>query len=181
MSKIISIIGSPGSGKGTQIDLLVKKLGVVAIKTGEMVRRLAQTDKQTKQILMRGELAQNDKVDDMIARAIEESLASDMIILDAYPRDLEQAYWLDQFLAESGKVLDQVIFLKISDKEATKRMLKRNRQYETELNIKQRLIDYDEKTKKVIDFYNKRGILATVNGEGEIEDINLRLIRVINK
>jgi adenylate kinase len=181
MSKIISIIGSPGSGKGTQIDMLAKKLSIIAIKTGEMVRRLAQTDEQTKQILMRGELAQNDKVDDMIAQAINGSLASDMIVLDAYPRDLKQAYWFDQFLAESGRMLDQVIFLKISDREATKRMLKRNRRYETENNIKQRLIDYNQKTKKVIDFYDKRGILTTVNGEGQIEDINQRILKVIKK
>lgn len=181
MNKIISIIGSPGSGKGTQIDLLANKLNIYPIKTGEMVRKLSLVDGETRHILEMGGLAQNDKVDAMIEKAIAKVGDSQTIVLDAFPRDIEQAYWLDKFLDKTKRKLNLVIFLEIPDGEAIERMGKRNRKYENKKNIFHRLDDYHNKTEKVINYYQDRGILVKVNGVGKIEEINKKLLKLLQK
>lgn len=179
MISSIVLIGSPGSGKDTQTSLLAKKLPVVPIKTGELIRNLAKTNDSVALSLKKGEFANNDIVNDLIGSQIDKLSSDQAFVSDAYPRDLTQALWFDKYLAETSRRVELVIYLEVSETEVIKRMKKRKREDENIDIIKKRLADFRGITSKVINYYKKKNLLITINGEGDIEEINRKIVRAI--
>ena len=109
------LLGAPGAGKGTQAELLVEKLGIPAISTGNMLREAMRngTDlgKQAKQYMEAGELVPDELILGIVAERVSQSDCANGFILDGVPRTLAQAEALDA----KGVRIDHVVSIEIDD------------------------------------------------------------------
>ena len=109
------LLGAPGAGKGTQAELLTKKLGIPAISTGNMLREAmasgSEHGKQLKQIIDRGDLVPDDVILSIVAERVAKDDCKNGFILDGVPRTLSQAEALDAI----GIVIDHVISIEVDD------------------------------------------------------------------
>lgn len=128
MKKVIIFFGPPGSGKGTQADMLGEKLGLPVISPGELLRheRDAGTElgKQVADKLAKGELVNDELVENILDNRLKKDDASAGFILDGFPRDLEQLEYLEKKIHELLKSDDEVmaIYIDVSDKEVESRI-----------------------------------------------------------
>ena len=108
------IMGLPGAGKGTQATKIVEKFGVAHISTGDMFRA-AMTNQTEMGLLAKSYIDRGDLVPDEVTNGIvkerlsQKDIAEKGFLLDGYPRTIEQAYALDETLANLGIKLDGVI------------------------------------------------------------------------
>lgn len=113
----IVLLGAPGSGKGTQAQLLIDKYNVPQISTGDLLRAAveAQTPlgRQAKTIMDAGQLVPNDIVLGMIRERLNNPDAKNGFILDGFPRNLEQADALDSLLAGIGQPIDTALLIDV--------------------------------------------------------------------
>mgnify|MGYP003304651229 CR=1 FL=1 len=109
------LLGAPGAGKGTQAELLTKKLSIPAISTGNMLREAmasgSEHGKQLKQIIDRGNLVPDDVILSIVAERVAKDDCKYGFILDGVPRTLSQAEALDA----AGIVIDHVISIEVDD------------------------------------------------------------------
>lgn len=122
----IIFLGAPGAGKGTQATNVARELGLVHIATGDLFRQAlgkgTNLGIKAKSYMERGELVPNQIT---IAMTLERLSAPDSksgAILDGFPRNLEQAEALDKALAEQGRTVDKVIYIKVSEEELIRRL-----------------------------------------------------------
>jgi adenylate kinase len=125
----ILFIGPPGSGKGTQSQLLHEHGGLVHLSTGDMFRAAIQ--KQTpvglkaKSFMDRGEYVPDDVVIDLIRLRLQEPDCQKGFILDGFPRTDKQAIALDMMLTEMGLFLDAIFYFKVEKQILVKRLSSR--------------------------------------------------------
>ena len=109
------LLGAPGAGKGTQAELLVQKLSIPAISTGNMLREAmkngSELGKQMKQYMDNGLLVPDDVILGIVAERVARPDCEKGFILDGVPRTLAQAKALD----EKGVRIDHVISIEIDD------------------------------------------------------------------
>ncbi len=185
MYKLI-IFGPPGVGKGTQAELLSKKMNLFHFSTGNYLRDLTLRDtelgKKVKNILDRGELVPDDVMNEIISDALRNNIKDKGFILDGYPRTVNQAIALEDILKSLNLQDIIIIYLNVNDEEILKRLLLRGRSDDSEEIIKKRLIIYKETTSKVLDYYKENGKkIIEINGIGEINEINENIISEIMK
>ena len=190
----IIIIGPPGSGKGSQAELLQKKLGLKHIPLGEIlrqeIRKNTNIGKKVKSI-SRGILAKDYIVDKLINKIIK---GRDNFILDGYPRHLTQAKYLDKIIK-----VDKVFLFNIPKNLIIKRLSSRyvcrcgetynllskkpkknltcdkckKKIYQRDDDkidvIKKRIELYNKQTKPVIDYYRRKKILFKVDSSKSLE------------
>jgi len=116
------LLGAPGSGKGTQAELLTEKLGIPAISTGNMLREAmangSELGRQVKQYMDAGQLVPDELVLSLVAERVAQADCANGYILDGVPRTLVQAQALDA----KGVRIDHVVSLEIDDNVITGRM-----------------------------------------------------------
>ena len=95
---ICLLFGPPGCGKGTQARLLSQWLGIPSVSTGALLR--AVNDEALQKRLSAGSFATDETVNAIVRRRLESD--PPRLILDGYPRTLEQALYFDGLLAELG-------------------------------------------------------------------------------
>ncbi len=109
------LLGAPGAGKGTQAELLTKKLSIPAISTGNMLREAMANDselgKQLKKIMDSGSLVPEDVILSIVAQRVAQPDCKNGFILDGVPRTLSQAKALDA----AGVRIDHVVSIEIDD------------------------------------------------------------------
>ncbi len=184
MTVRLVIFGRQGAGKGTQCVNIVNTYGVAHISTGDMLRSAvaAGTDMglRAKEVMDAGGLVGDDIINGIVAdRITEPDAAGPGFVLDGYPRTLPQAEALLAALGEDG--LDAVINLDVPLDEVTARMKGRGREDDTDEAIERRLALYEQETRPVLDFFEERGLLVTVDGLGTEEEVSSRLIAAINE
>src|SRR5450759_3204617 len=103
----IVLLGAPGAGKGTQAALLSEKLKLAHISSGDLFRQAlangTELGKQAKIYMEKGQLVPNEITIKMVLDRISSSDCQNGIILDGFPRNLEQASALDKVLIERNK------------------------------------------------------------------------------
>jgi adenylate kinase len=188
-------VGPPGSGKGTQAQILAAELGVPAISTGEMLRAAVKAEtpvgRKAKDIMARGELVPDDVVVAIVSDRIDQPDARKGFILDGFPRTVPQAESLDRLLAEKGLKLDAVIELKVDDGKMLQRIEKRIAEARARGEpirpddnpdvLKRRLLAYREQTAPLIDYYSRKGSLKTIDGMGPIGDVGQAIERILTR
>jgi adenylate kinase len=183
----IVFLGPPGCGKGTQAKLLARRLGVPAISTGDMLREAVRQGTplglRAKAIMEAGELVPDDVVIGLIRERIAAPDAHGGFLLDGFPRTIEQARELEQLLAGNGAALDVVINLLVPEKTLIERMLGRaseeGRSDDRPETVAERLRVYREKTAPLVDHYRAGGLLADVEGSGDISQVAERIDQAI--
>ena len=189
MSVRLVLFGPPGAGKGTQAVRLAERLGVPTISTGDIFRaNIAGDTELGRQVVgytSKGHLVPDELTDALIADRLAQPDAADGFLLDGYPRNAAQAAALDALLAEEDHELDLVVELAVDPEVVTQRLLKRaqieGRVDDTEDVIRHRLAVYTEQTSPLAEIYVNRGILAQVDGLGEVDEVTGRLLATIEQ
>jgi adenylate kinase len=181
------LFGPPGAGKGTQAIKIAEKFGWKHVSTGDILR--AEVSQGTplgikvKAVMDAGHLVSDDLLIEIMESVFINNPAVKGFVLDGFPRTLKQAQELDQMLARHGRSVSLVLALGVNEEELVKRLLKRaqeqGRKDDTEEVIKNRLVQYHQHTKPLIDYYREKDLYKVVHGEGSIEDIFGQLCSVI--
>ncbi|MFT5063514.1 MAG: adenylate kinase [Gammaproteobacteria bacterium] len=173
----IVMLGSPGSGKGTQAKLLVEKLGIPQVSTGDLLRAEVASGSdlgaQLKATMAAGELVTDDVVLTMLKARLAADDCANGYILDGFPRNVAQAQTLRTMLLEIGQPVDRAILIQVDEEEILRRILSRaeGRADDNEETVRHRMSVYHSQTAPVIDFYRKLDVLREIEGVGSVDDI----------
>lgn len=182
------LIGAPGAGKGTQAEKLSAAYKIPAISTGDIFRHNVKNEtelgKQAKAFMDRGEYVPDSLTNDLVRDRLSQADAKDGFLLDGYPRTAEQVVELDSILEAAGTKLDVVVQLTADTDEVVRRLLNRaieqGRADDTEDVIRRRLEVYEEQTAPLTSVYATRGLLVTVDGLGEVDEVTGRILEALN-
>jgi adenylate kinase len=122
----IVLLGAPGSGKGTQSQRLVERVGIPQISTGDLLReavaRGTELGRQAKEAMDFGRLVEDSLVLGMIRERLGQPDARRGFILDGFPRNLAQAHALDRLLEALKQPLDAVVQMEVDSRELVRRI-----------------------------------------------------------
>lgn len=188
--KNIVIFGAPGSGKGTQSDLMIKKFGLGHISTGDVLRSEikngTELGKTAKGYIDNGQLIPDELMVSILA-SVYDSFGKEHkgVIFDGFPRTIPQAEALKKMLDERGHKIAAMIELDVPEDELMTRLIKRGqesgRSDDNAETIKKRLDVYHNQTSPLIEWYEKEGIHYHINGLGELDRIFGDICEVIEK
>lgn len=171
----LTMLGGPGSGKGTQGERLAQHFEVPHIASGDLLRAQvrAQTalGRQVSAYLNAGQLVPDEVVFDLVLPAVLAAAEhSGGYVLDGFPRSVVQAMKFDKLTVEAGAELQRVVFLVVPEAELIQRLLDRaaasGRSDDTREVITDRLQVFRAETTPLADYYRASGILRTVAGDG---------------
>ncbi len=122
----IVLLGSPASGKGTQAELLCKEFGLYHLSTGDIARKLAETDQRIREMINSGKLIPSEEMTMHVLDFLghEKPNLKD-ILFEGFPRYITQYEALDNFLRTKGDDIDVVVSLEVSEKVAIERISSR--------------------------------------------------------
>jgi adenylate kinase len=183
---ILVLMGPPGSGKGTQAQVLAERLGIPAISTGDIFRANVadRTDlgNRAQDFVDAGEYVPDQLTNQMVRERLAANDARHGFVLDGYPRTLDQVEVLDEILANQDRKLDAVVVLDVDPDHLVQRLLHRaeleHRSDDTEDVIRRRLQVYNEQTHPLIKVYDERGLVIPVDGAGEIDEVTARILHL---
>ncbi len=122
----IVLLGAPGAGKGTQADILKEKLNLAHVASGDLFRQaLAKGTPlglQAKAYMEKGQLVPNEITIKMVLERLEAPDTKNGVLLDGFPRNVEQAKALDEALKKQNKAIDKAVYIKVSEAELLKRL-----------------------------------------------------------
>ncbi len=177
MKKLFLIIGAPGSGKTTDAELIAKNNEAIThYSTGDMLRAEIATGstrgKEIESYVTQGAIVPIVIAIETIVNAIK-SAPTDIVIIDGYPRSFEQMNALEEYLTKENSLeLLNVIEVAVSEDIARNRVLGRSRGADDKAEVfNNRMKVYLEPLAQIQDFYNKKGILEVISGEGTIEEV----------
>ena len=120
------LVGPPGSGKGTQGEMLVDRLGLIEIGTGDFLRNAIKLKTPTglivEPLIKQGLLVPDQIVNEVVAEVFRRPDRPEKFVMDGYPRTLAQAVAFDALLTQQFLNLDAVVNLTISDEEVVRRI-----------------------------------------------------------
>lgn len=183
----IVIFGPPGSGKGTQSELIIGKYGLVHLSTGDLLRAeiadKSELGLRAQSIMQKGELVPDEVVIGMIEHRIDTTREQTGFIFDGFPRTVRQAEELDRLLDTRGLRIDFLVSLDVGREELVARLVNRGKEQgrtdDTPEVIGNRIRVYEEQTTPVMDFYKAQGKYRGIDGMGSIEEIFGRITSVL--
>ncbi|NLY03670.1 MAG: adenylate kinase [Campylobacter sp.] len=185
MKNLFLIIGAPGSGKTTDASAIAQiNQSVAHYSTGDMLRAEAasksELGNQIKSFIDAGNLVPLDIVISTIVTAIENA-ELDFIIIDGFPRSIEQMNKFDEVLATNNNInLISVIEVKVSEETAKDRVLGRARgEDDNEEVFNNRMKVFLDPIDEIRKFYTKKEIYKDIDGERTIEEIVADLHEII--
>ena len=179
----ILLIGPPGAGKGTQAIELSSAFSIPAISTGDIFRENVRNETplglQAKSFMDAGNNVPDSLTNDLITDRLAAPDCAGGFLLDGYPRTTDQVRHLDNFLADHHTKLDVVVQLvaepDIVVERLRKRAVEQGRTDDDEAVVRHRLDVYAEQTAPLIDVYSARGLVAAIDGIGEIAEVTSRI------
>lgn len=178
MKKLFLIIGAPGSGKTTDAEIIAKNnlQSVAHFSTGDLLREEVKSKsalgEKIDQIISAGNIVPANIAAEAIIKAINHSSKS-IIIVDGYPRSIEQLNALDDFLSQQKEIsLSLVIEVVVGEKVAKDRVLSRSRGVDDdEAVFNNRMKVYLEPLSEIENFYKQKNLLLKIDGERDIATI----------
>lgn len=203
MNRRLVLIGPPGTGKGTQAQMLSEEWKIPHISTGSLLREAVESGSElggvVEQYMRSGELVPDNIMLDVVKERLSHNDVSGGFILDGFPRTIEQAEGLDR----TGIDIDRVVYIYVDEDEIIRRLLSRYecpkcgyikgaennkedvcpkcgvklvRRADDDIDIiKKRLKVYREQTEPLLDHYKDRGIMLEVDGNGTVEEVFRRI------
>ena len=191
--KTFIFFGLVGSGKGTQINLLINLLKakdgreVVYAYPGKEYRELVQGSSYAgsliKESLERGELQPDTITNAIFGHQLMAELKADVhMIADGYPRTLNQAENFEALLKFFKRGTVKIVYITLSEAEAMKRNLLRGRTDDTEEGIKRRFYEYTTNVVPAMNYFkDEPGYeLYEINGEQSVEDVHGDILKALN-
>jgi adenylate kinase len=204
------LYGAPGSGKGTQANMLRDRFGIPHIATGDMLRAEIQAGTplglEAQPILARGHYVPDDIMIGMIRNRLRTRDSAEGFIIDGFPRTIPQAEALDVLMHELGRDLDRVLYLKVEVAELLQRLSGRlvcptcqrtyppgttacasdgtplvQRDDDKAEAVRPRIEIYLSKTVPVLEHYRGAGIVSEIDGRGTIDEITGRVLAAIGE
>lgn len=177
------IFGRQGAGKGTQSAHIVEAFGCVHVSTGDMLRAAIADETElglaAKAIMDAGGLVDDDTMIGIVSERLSaDDIVANGVLLDGFPRTPAQAEELVAILGDRS--IDAAINLEVPIEEVTERMLARGRDDDTPESIAKRLELYESQTRPLLDWFDERGLLITVDGLGEEDAVFGRVSLALN-
>lgn len=207
----IILLGSPGSGKGTQAEKIAKEFGLYHFQTGDLSRELSKKNKRIREIVNSGKLIPEQEMTMYVISYLSKKRAEMKdILFEGFPRFISQYEALESFLQTKGDDIDVVISLDISEKEAVRRISSRRtckecgsiynlvtnpppdgkcrckgkllqRDDDKPESIRVRFEYYKKNTKRLINFLDKKGKLIKIDGERPVDVVFEDIVLHIRK
>ena len=182
------IFGAPGTGKGTQSEVLIAQYGFDHLSTGDILRAEIKAEselgKAAKSYIDAGQLVPDSLIIDMIEKVLQERQPKKGLIFDGFPRTVPQAEALDALLSKHATAVHAVLDLQVAEDELVERLLKRGqesgRSDDNLETIKKRLEVYHAQTAPIAQYYAQKGVHHAIAGSGAISDITARIAAVID-
>ncbi len=169
---MIVFFGLAGSGKSVQSDKLSELIGWRHVSAGQLLR--AYNDEQVQADLLAGNLVDYNITNGLMRQVINE--AQGKIILDGYPRQMEQARWL----IEEKLPIELGIVLEVSPEVIKQRLAIRGRHDDSMEAIERRLEIFNTQTKEVIDFFLANGVkIIKINGAASIDEVHAQIAQEV--
>jgi adenylate kinase len=204
------LYGAPGSGKGTQANMLRDRFAIPHIATGDMLRAEIQAGtplgREAQPILARGHYVPDEIMIGMIRNRLGKPDSAEGFIIDGFPRTIPQAEALDILMHELGRSLDRVLYLKVEVAELLQRLSGRlvcpncqrtyppgttacasdgtplvQRDDDKAEAVRPRIEIYLSKTVPVLEHYRGAGIVSEIDGRGTIDEITGRVLAAIGE
>jgi adenylate kinase len=181
----IVFLGPPGGGKGTQATRLARQLDIIHLSTGDMLRQAIEEKSAVGQLAETYVSAGKLVPDKVMLDLVDDRLARDDCrrgcLLDGFPRTVAQAEALDKMLARRGMPLSAVVELAVDVEELVRRLLARGRADDQPEIIRERLDQYRSQTAPVSGYYQKRGLLRVVDGNGTPDEVFRRIRAAVDQ
>ena len=185
----IVMFGAPGSGKGTQSEVLIKTYGLFHISTGDVLRdhikRGTPLGKTAQEYINQGQLIPDELMVNILASVMDDNkdTAAKGVIFDGFPRTIPQAEALEEMLQQRGTKVSAVIGLDVPEEILIGRLLNRGKESgrsdDNLETITSRLEVYNNQTAPLKAFYAQKGLLHMVQGTGGAEVVFERVRKVI--
>jgi adenylate kinase len=184
----ILFVGKPGSGKGTQAEMLSKKGGWQIISSGNQFRELRNGEgplsDRIREIYDRGQLVPDWFPDYLFGKAVLNISATEGIILEGFGRTRPQAELMCRMLPWLGRTF-VVINLAVSDEEALARQAKRSEvdkrpDSDSVEKLKARLAEYSANTEPALSLFREQGVCVDINGEPDVDTIHQDILLKLN-
>ncbi len=186
--------GIVGSGKGTQVKLLMEFLKkkdakeCVYIGTGDLFRKIAKsaendTQAMVKELLDAGKLIPDDTTNELISHVVEFELSPGKhVIFDGYPRTVPQSKFFEEKIKSHNRKSIKIIYIELSREEAMKRNLLRGRHDDTKEGLEKRFEEYENKVIPAMDYFKDKAgyTIYTINGEQTVENVHKDIIKALN-
>ena len=185
--------GQVGSGKGTQVKLLMDYLKskdskeIVYGGTGDGFRNLIKsenyTSKLVKDIMLKGELVPDFLTDAIFTNILIASLDEQKhLIADGYPRTVEQSQVFEKIISFFKRNGVKIIYIELSEEEAMKRNLLRGRADDTEEGLRRRFNEYKNNVVPAMNYFKEKDgyEVLTIKGEQSVEEVHKDIIKAIN-
>lgn len=168
-------MGPPGAGKGTQSLRLAEHLQIPKLSTGDMLREVVaqktEVGLQAAEYMAQGHLVPDELVEQIVFERLSESDCGSGSIIDGFPRTVPQAKALDEWFAQHQEPLNVVIQIFVPLDELLRRLAGRGREDDHRAIVAERLKQFDELTRPLLDYYRDRGILHKIDGVGKTDDV----------
>jgi adenylate kinase len=184
------IFGPPGSGKGTQAALVQRSFGMDHLSTGEILRAEvahgSPVGQEAARIMAAGDLVPDDLITHIVERRLRRAHSPAGVLLDGFPRTVEQAKALDAMLAKDGRNVAFVIAIDVPEKILVQRLIKRaaeeGRADDNRKAIAERMHEYRTLTEAVLDYYRERGVrVIGIAGLGEVGTVFERIHKELSR
>jgi adenylate kinase len=177
------ILGPPGVGKGTQSVLIAHKLELPHLSTGDILRdavtKGTELGLKAKAVIESGALVSDEIMIGIIRDVLSKEGMKKGFILDGFPRTVKQAIELDKLFEEMNFNQVRIIYLSVPKDVLIKRLTNRGRKDDNLETVLHRMEVFKEQTVPVREHYRKKSVIFEINGDGNIDEINSKIIDLL--
>lgn len=171
---MIVFFGPAGAGKSVQGQILAARMGWRWLSMGQILRDAHDPEINT--YMHDGKLIPSDVTNRIMGEVIARSGDIDQIILDGFPRQIEQAQWLIGSQPDHGRAIGVVVVLEVPREELLKRLSIRGRADDVPEAIDQRLLDYRQVMYPILGYFTEQQVpVVHIDGVGTVGEIHDRI------
>lgn len=173
---MIILFGPAGAGKTVQGHMLAARMGWRWLSAGQILRETGDKDMLAR--MAEGKLVDNDEMNRIMGEALKSAQDVPQVILDGWPRALEQAHWLIEQETDSHHKVDLVFVLEVPRDELLKRMAIRGRADDTPDAIDERLAIFRKEVYPILNYYTEQNIpIVHMDGTGSVGQIHDKIVQ----